>query len=658
VGGRVPTEHRLVLEDSVFILLHSGKPGLPEKRKSKLNISRLTERIPVINNSPHRESFRRHSAFDPLHFAWWYFIGEKPRNKFGRSWSHQAGTGGYIGLGQGIGEVFWYWHGDDIESCLERNIVSGGIPVVPNNRSNFKNVIGVLIEPPIQKNGQIWPALQFDSKLLCRCNPLTDCHANSDGLCIGCHGFGNSFHSFSGLRCFSNRRFYILRLLGTGSSSVGKLVLHCIGLPFYQVSLSFNLTESPYGGYSSTEANDNQSERSVGCPFDSQERPPLGFQHTFFLCSIICGFLLALFMTLRIDNEWSRWRPYLVITGLAIAIGGCIAAAAWLTFPFTWGLPPNWLPEKWNPCAQGKPDQTVPHELNVSQKVLTSFYFPYYTKYMANVLSTDKQIAIIGSLCEGSSIRSIERMTGVHRDTIMRLGVRVGEGCTKLMDSEMRNLDCTRLEMDDIWGFVGAKAKNVKLSHFDNGGYAGDVWTFCAIDADTKLVPAFMVGQRDKETAKAFVYDIAKRMNNRLQISTDGLSAYVDAIASAFGRDVDFAQIIKTYGSVETTNNRRYSAPDFVSSETHVVIGNPDKDLISTSYVERLNATTRLHMRRLTRLTLAFSKRVENFEAACGLHFAYYNFVLRHTTLKTTPAVAAGVASQQWTVGELLEQAA
>jgi IS1 family transposase len=270
---------------------------------------------------------------------------------------------------------------------------------------------------------------------------------------------------------------------------------------------------------------------------------------------------------------------------------------------------------------------------------------------MANVLSTDKQAGIIGALCEGSSIRSIERMTGVHRDTIMRLGVRVGQGCMALMDAKMRNLSCTRLEMDEIWGFVGKKQKNVGLEDHPS---MGDVWTFCAIDADTKLVPAFMVGKRDKATANAFVEDIAGRMNNRLQISTDGLAAYGDAIANAFGRDVDFAQIIKTYGHQEVSNNRRYSAPDFVSSEKIVVIGNPDNDLISTSYVERLNATTRLHMRRLTRLTLAFSKKLDNFEAAVGLHFAYYNFVKRHSTVKCTPAMAAGVTATQWSVEDLV----
>jgi len=281
-------------------------------------------------------------------------------------------------------------------------------------------------------------------------------------------------------------------------------------------------------------------------------------------------------------------------------------------------------------------------------------YFPYYTNYMANVLPTEKKIAIIGSLCEGSSIRSIERMTGLHRDTIMRLGVKVGQGCTQMMDASLRNLTCTRLEMDEIWGFIGKKEKHVKPS---DDPTKGDVWRFCAIDADTKLVPAFKVGKRDKATANAFVSDVADRMKNRVQISTDGLKAYVDAVELAFGCDVDYAQIIKTYGHEEVSNNRRYSAPDFVSSEKRVVMGNPDQDLISTSYVERLNATTRVHMRRLTRLTLAFSKKLENFEAAVGLHFAYYNFVKRHNTLRCTPAMAAGVTPGFWTVAHLVDAA-
>jgi IS1 family transposase len=184
------------------------------------------------------------------------------------------------------------------------------------------------------------------------------------------------------------------------------------------------------------------------------------------------------------------------------------------------------------------------------------------------------------------------------------------------------------------------------------------VWTFCAIDAETKLVPAFKCGNRDAATAKAFVQDVANRMAYRVQISTDGLAAYVPAMEAAFGEFVDYAQIIKTYGHEEVSDNRRYSAPKFVSSEKKIVVGNPDERLISTSYVERLNATTRLHMRRLTRLTLAFSKKRENFEAAVALHFAYYNFVKRHNTLRCTPAMAAGVTNSFWSVGDLVEASA
>jgi IS1 family transposase len=273
---------------------------------------------------------------------------------------------------------------------------------------------------------------------------------------------------------------------------------------------------------------------------------------------------------------------------------------------------------------------------------------------MANVLSTDKKIAIIGSLAEGSSIRSVERITGVHRDTIMRLGVAVGQGCTAMMDAKMRDLPCNRLEMDEIWGFVGKKEKHVREG--EDG--VGSVWTFCAIDAETKLVPAFRCGDRSKATADAFVADVASRIRNRVQISTDGLKAYVGAIEDAFGGEVDYGQIFKTYGTESQHPQRRYSAPEMVSVEKKVIVGSPDFKLISTSYVERLNATTRLHMRRLTRLTLAFSKKRENFDAAVGLHFAYYNFVKRHNTLRCTPAMAAGVADTFWSVGDLVEATA
>jgi IS1 family transposase len=274
---------------------------------------------------------------------------------------------------------------------------------------------------------------------------------------------------------------------------------------------------------------------------------------------------------------------------------------------------------------------------------------------MANMLPTDKKIQVIAALAEGSSIRSIERMTGIHRDAVMRLGVKVGQGCTALMDKQMCDLSCNRLEMDEIWGFVGKKERHVKPT--DSPG-VGIVWTFCAVDGETKLVPAFKVGPRDPATADAFVQDVASRMKNRVQVSTDGLRAYVEAIEKAFGTNVDYGQIVKTYGHVEGSDNCRYSAPDFVSCEKKVLFGSPDEKLISTSYVERLNATTRLHMRRLTRLTLAFSKKLENFEAAVGLHFAYYNFVKRHGTLRCTPAMAAGVTSGFWSVGDLVEAVA
>jgi len=273
---------------------------------------------------------------------------------------------------------------------------------------------------------------------------------------------------------------------------------------------------------------------------------------------------------------------------------------------------------------------------------------------MANVLNIDKKIAIIGALTEGSSIRSIERMTGVHRDTIMRLGVKIGQGCTRMMDTTMRELPCQRLEVDEIWGFVGKKQRSVKNG---DSPEVGSVWTWCAIDADTKLVPSFHVGQRSGTDAKVFMNDLAGRLATRVQLTSDGFHGYSEAVRQSFGQDVDYGQIVKVYGTM-AFGERKYSTNGVLSSYKNAMTGQPDFDLISTRYVERLNATTRLHMRRLTRLTLAFSKKRENFDAAVGLHFAFYNFVKRHNTVKTTPAVAAGVADRQWSVGELLEATA
>lgn len=274
---------------------------------------------------------------------------------------------------------------------------------------------------------------------------------------------------------------------------------------------------------------------------------------------------------------------------------------------------------------------------------------------MANILPKEKQATVIGALAEGSSIRSIERITGIHRDTIMRLGVRVGQGCARLLDAKMRDLSCCHLQFDEIWGFIGKKEKHLRPG---DSRECGDVWTFCAIDAETKLVPSYKVGKRDLATATAFTTDVASRLKNRVQISSDALRAYVEAVEQAFGSEVDFAQVVKTYDVPSGEGpERRYSPPEITITEKRPVTGHPDMQLASTSYIERLNGTTRLHMRRLTRLTYAFSKKLENFEAAVALHFAYYNFVKRHNTLRCTPAMAAGIERDFWTVKDLVDAA-
>lgn len=300
---------------------------------------------------------------------------------------------------------------------------------------------------------------------------------------------------------------------------------------------------------------------------------------------------------------------------------------------------------------------TVPHEYILTTSNYWGTVIVIGDTSMANVLSTEKQTQIIGSLAEGSSIRSIERQTGVHRDTIMRLGVRIGKGCATLMDQTMRNLPCQHLQFDEIWGFVGKKQKHVNPA--DDDPTLGDVWTFCAIDSETKLVPSFKCGKRDHATANAFVADVKSRMRNRVQISCDALREYVWAIEQSFGSDVDFAQIVKTYVHDDGVHpERQYSPSEIVITKKKRIAGFPDMRKASTSHIERLNGTTRLHMRRLTRLTYAFSKKFENFEAAAALHFTYYNFVKRHNTLRITPAMAAGVSNDFWTVAELVKVAA
>jgi IS1 family transposase len=275
---------------------------------------------------------------------------------------------------------------------------------------------------------------------------------------------------------------------------------------------------------------------------------------------------------------------------------------------------------------------------------------------MANELKTEQKAQAVSLLCEGNSIRSIERITGIHRDTVMRLGVRVGDACAKIQDEKMRGLNCKNVEVDEIWGFIGAKRKNAQAT----GNY-GDVWTFIALDADTKIIPSFVVGKRDAYHAKMFVADLAERMAGRIQLSSDSLNAYGDAVERGFGSEVDYGQISKTYsltplGKAALPAAVRYSPAEVIKVEKTVVNGMPDVNLISTSHVEKQNHTLRMHCRRLTRLTNAFSKKFENFQAAVALNFAYYNFVKTHGAIRMTPAQAAGVENSAWTVAELVER--
>ena len=275
---------------------------------------------------------------------------------------------------------------------------------------------------------------------------------------------------------------------------------------------------------------------------------------------------------------------------------------------------------------------------------------------MANVLSTEKQVQIIAALAECNSIRSIERQTGVHRDTIMRLGVRVGEGCQALLDAKMRKLSCNRIEIDELWGFIAKKQKNVKAE--DNPMHNGDVWTFLAIDPETKIIPAFLVGKRDLYHAVAFLEDLAARLTNRIQLSSDAMISYPEAVERAFGCEVDYGQIVKTYAVPVSEEQRKYSPSKLVSVRREPVYGQPATETICTSYIERSNLTLRNHCKRLARLTLAFSKKLENFKAAIGLNLAYYNFVKTHGTIRCTPAMEAGIERTALTINDLIDAAA
>ncbi len=269
-----------------------------------------------------------------------------------------------------------------------------------------------------------------------------------------------------------------------------------------------------------------------------------------------------------------------------------------------------------------------------------------------NRLSIERRAEVIRALVEGNSIRATVRMTGVAKNTVTKLLVDVGQACSAFQDATMRDLLCQRLQCDEIWSFCHSKEKNVAPEHEEQFGY-GDVWTWTAIDADTKLVPSWLVGNRDTETAMIFMDDLRSRLANRVQLTTDGHKPYLVAIYDAFGSEIDYAVLIKIYGK-EAGDEKRYSPPKCIGTETNVMTGEPDPAHISTSYVERQNLTMRMGMRRFTRLTNAFSKKVENLAAAVSLHFMYYNFARPHMALMgQTPAMKAGIADHQWTVTEI-----
>jgi IS1 family transposase len=231
-------------------------------------------------------------------------------------------------------------------------------------------------------------------------------------------------------------------------------------------------------------------------------------------------------------------------------------------------------------------------------------------------------------------------MAGIHRDTIMRLMVHVGESCHSFMQNTMRDLPCKHIQVDEIWTYVGKKQRWVTRN--DNPQRVGDMWTFVALDADSKLVPTYLVGKRDLKTAIAFMNDLAERLANRVQLSSDALKAYVEATERAFGANVDYAQLVKIYES-EPIGPGRYSPSDVVDTERKIIMGNPDYRHVSTSFVERQNLTMRMQMRRFTRLTNAFSKKLENLKAAVALHFAHYNFIRIHSSLRLLPPWRRGL---------------
>jgi len=269
-----------------------------------------------------------------------------------------------------------------------------------------------------------------------------------------------------------------------------------------------------------------------------------------------------------------------------------------------------------------------------------------------NKLSREKRVQVIAALVEGSSIRSTVRMTGVAKNTVVKLLAEIGSICAEYQDKTLRNLNCKHIQCDEIWSYCYAKQKNVPEDKKGQYGY-GDVWTWTALDPDSKLIVSWLVGLRDTRHAIVFMNDLKDRLSNKVQLTTDGLKAYLDAVEESFGCDIDYAMLIKLYGK-EQAGPGRYSPPKCVGARRQSIVGKPVKQNISTSLVERQNLTMRMSMRRFTRLTNGFSKKIQNLEYAVALHFMYYNFCRIHQTLRITPAMAVGVTERLWEIEDII----
>lgn len=274
------------------------------------------------------------------------------------------------------------------------------------------------------------------------------------------------------------------------------------------------------------------------------------------------------------------------------------------------------------------------------------------------MLTTKDRAQVLTLLVEGNSINATARITGVSKNTILKLLAHVGTASVAYQDRVMRNLNCKKIQCDEIWAFVGMKQKNVPQDLQGTFGY-GDVYTWLAIDADTKLIPCWNVGTRGAESAYAFIHDLAKRLANRVQLATDGHKAYLNAIDDAFGADVDYAMLVKMYGTQGQTKSEahRYSPAECTGIQKKRITGNPNIKDVSTSFIERANLTMRMHMRWFTRLTNGFSKKLENHMHAVSLHFMFYNFCKIHSTLRVTPAMEAGIDDHVWTMEEVVMMA-